>query len=155
MVFVANPTPHRRALVRRVKTPLRLYGPGWASLGPSHHEVVARRISMDDVGRIYAGHFASLNIMNEANVLSGLNQRNFDPCLFGAAVVSDDQPDLGLCFEVGREALRYRSAEELDALYGRLLSDPEAARTIGEAGRRRVLAEHTYGHRIEALAKMI
>ena len=155
MVFVANPTPHRRALIRKVQTPLRLYGPGWASLGPSHHEVVARRLSMDEVGQVYADHFATLNIMNEANVLSGLNQRNFDPCLFGTAVVSDEQPDLGLCFEVGREALSYGSAEELDGLYGRLLRNPDEARAIGEAGRRRVLAEHTYGHRIETLAKLI
>jgi len=155
MVFVANPTPHRRALIRQVQTPLRLYGPGWASLGPTHHEVVARRVSMDEVGQIYADHFATLNIMNEANVLSGLNQRNFDPCLFGTAVVSDDQPDLGLCFEIGREALSYRSAEDLDALYSRLMRDPGEAKAIGEAGRRRVLAEHTYGHRIEALAKLI
>ena len=155
MVFVANPTPHRRALIRQVQTPLRLYGPGWASLGPTHHEVIARRVSMDEVGQIYADHFATLNIMNEANVLSGLNQRNFDPCLFGTAVVSDDQPDLGLCFEIGREALSYRSAEDLDALYGRLMRDPGEAKAIGEAGRRRVLAEHTYGHRIEALAKLI
>ncbi len=155
MVFVANPTPHRRALMRQVRTPVRIFGPGWASLGPTQHEVIARRVSLDEVGQIYAGHFATLNIRNEANVLSGLNQRNFDPCLFGTAVVSDDQPDLGLCFEVGREALAYRNAEDLDDLYGRLLRDPDEARAIGEAGRRRVLAEHTYGHRIEALAGMI
>jgi len=155
MVFVANPTPYRRALINQVRTPLTLVGPGWASLAPTHHEVVARRASMDEVGRIYAGHFATLNIMNEANVLSGLNQRNFDPGLFGTAVVSDDQPDLGLCFEVGREVLSYRSVEELDAIYDRLLRNPKEARAIGEAGRRRVLGEHTYGHRIEALAKLI
>jgi spore maturation protein CgeB len=155
MVFVANPTPNRRALMRQVRTPVRIFGPGWASLGPTQHEVIARRIGMDEVGQIYAGHFATLNIMNAANVLGGLNQRNFDPCLFGTAVVSDDQPDLGLCFEVGREALSYRTAEELDEVYGRLLKAPQQARAIGEAGRRRVLAEHTYAHRIEALAGMI
>ncbi len=155
MVFVANPTPHRRALIRQVRTPLRIFGPGWASLGPTHHEVIARRLDMDEVGQVYAGHFATLNVMNEANVLSGLNQRNFDPCLFGTAVVADHQPDLELCFEVGRETLSYRTAEELDEVYDRLLRAPEAARAVGEAGRCRVLAEHTYGHRIEALATML
>lgn len=155
MVFVANPTPHRRALIREVRTPLRIYGPGWASLGPSHHEVIARRLSLEEVGQAYAGHFAALNIMNEANVLSGLNQRNFDPCLFGTAVVSDAQPDLELCFDVGREALAYRTPGELDDHYQRLLRSPDEARAVGAAGRRRVLAEHTYGHRIDALARRL
>jgi len=112
-------------------------------------------VAAASVHGLYASHLAALNVRNELNVLTGLNQRNFDPGLFGTAVVSDDQPDLGLCFEVGREVLSYRSVEELDAIYDRLLRNPKEARAIGEAGRRRVLGEHTYGHRIEALAKLM
>lgn len=161
MVFVANPTGRRRALLQKVRSPIRVFGPGWDRGagwdrdGGVGHEVIARRIGAEEVGRIYASHFATLNVRNEANVLSGLNQRSFDPCLFGAAVVSDDQPDLGLCFDVGREAFAYRTAEGLDDLYGRLLAAPHEARAVGEAGRRRVLAEHTYGHRLDALARQI
>lgn len=155
MVFVANPTPNRRALLKEVRTPVRLFGPGWCESDGPPHEIVAGRVGLDQVGEIYAGHFATLNIRNAKNVLNGLNQRNFDPCLFGTAVVSDDQPDLGLCFDVGREALAYRDAEELDELYRRLAAHPEEAEAIGEAGRRRVLAEHTYGHRLETLASRL
>jgi spore maturation protein CgeB len=151
MVFIANPTPRRRALLMQVASPVRIFGPGWKDGRPTVHEIVSHRVGMGEVGQIYAGHFATLNIMNETNVLNGLNQRNFDPCPFGTAVVSDDQPDLGLCFDIGREAFAYGSPAELDDLYARLLRAPEAARAVGEAGRRRVLAEHTYAHRIDAL----
>jgi spore maturation protein CgeB len=153
MVFIANPTPRRRALLGQIRAPVKIFGPGWRGGSPMQHEIVSRRVSLDEVGQIYASHFATLNIMNETNVLNGLNQRNFDPCPFGAAVLSDDQPDLGLCFDVGREAFAYGSAAALDELYSRLVRAPEEAKAVGEAGRRRVMAEHTYGHRLDTLMK--
>jgi len=155
MVFIANPTPRRRALLDQVQAPVRIFGPGWDDGRPSAHELYPRRVGMGEVGQIYADHFATLNIMNETNVLNGLNQRNFDPCPFGTAVVSDNQPDLDLCFDVGREAFAYDSAAALDELYSRLVRAPEEARAVGEAGRQRVLAEHTYGHRLETLFRQL
>jgi spore maturation protein CgeB len=47
--------------------------------------------------------------------------------------------------------LVYRDAEDLNDLYARLRREPDAAVVIGVAGRRRVLAEHTYQHRLATL----
>jgi spore maturation protein CgeB len=96
-----------------------------------------------------------MHVRNERNVMVGLNQRHFDPCLAGTPVVADNQDDLPLCFEPGREMLVYRDVDELNDLYVRLRRDPERAAAVGAAGRRRVLAEHTYGHRLTALARML
>jgi spore maturation protein CgeB len=155
MVFVANPTEYRLALVSQIRTPLQLYGRGWVRLPPGCHRVHARRIGLEELAAVYRSHLAVLNVRNERNVMVGLNQRHFDPYLAGTPVVADNQKDLALCFEPGHEMLVYRDVEELNDLYVRLRREPERAAAVGEAGRRRVLAEHTYGHRLRALAKLL
>jgi spore maturation protein CgeB len=70
-------------------------------------------------------------------------------------VVTDDQPDLQRCFEPGQEVLVYRGADDLNDIYERLRRTPSEAARVGENGRRRVLAEHTYRHRLEVIAKRL
>ncbi len=155
MVFVGNPTPHRLALVSRIRTPMQLYGPGWQRLRAAGHRIDPRRVGLDELAAIHRSHLAVLNIRNERNVLDGLNQRHFDPYIAATPVVADDQGDLSRCFEPGLEILTYRDADELNDVYVRLQREPERAAAIGEAGRRRVLAEHTYGQRLAALAALV
>jgi spore maturation protein CgeB len=155
MVFVANPTPHRLALVAQIHAPLQIYGPGWSRSHSTGHRITSRRVDADELARIYGEHLAALNVHNERNVVDGLNQRHFDPCLTATPVVTDDQADLSLCFEPGREILVYRDADELNDIYARLQHEPQHAAIIGEAGRRRVLAEHTYAQRLAALAELV
>ena len=155
MVFVANPTPHRLALVGAVRTPLTLYGPGWRQLQPTVHHVDARRVGQAELGAIYQSHLAVLNIRNERNTLDGLNQRHFEPYLAATPVITDDQPDLPRCFEPGREILVYRNSDELNDIYARLQREPDRAAAIGEAGRRRVLAQHTFGRRLATLEEFV
>ena len=154
MVFVATPTAGRRAVVAAVTAPMTIFGPGWAPRGAeasARHEIHAGRVAAGEVAGLYAGHLAALNIRNEHNVLHGLNQRSFDPYLSATPVVTDDQADIAMCFEPGREVLVWRDADELNAHYDRLLRDPDAARRIGEAGRRRIVADHGFGRRLETL----
>jgi spore maturation protein CgeB len=155
MVFIANPTPHRRAIVAAVREPLALYGPAWSGAEGDWHEIHPGRLAADALRPLYTGHVAALNIRNELNVLTGLNQRNFDPCIAGAALLTDDQPDLPLCFEPGSEVAVWRDAQELNDLYARVLRDRAWAAGIGERGRRRTLAHHTYAARLETLKGLI
>ena len=155
MVFVANPTDHRRDLVGKIAAPISLYGPGWTDFPGVDHDIHPRRVKRADLAGIYGAHFAALNIRNELNVVHGLNQRNFEPCLAGAAVVTDDQPDLERCFEPGREVLIYRTAEELNDIYTRLQRHPDEAASIGASGRKRVLADHTYARRLATLTSVL
>ncbi len=149
MVFVANATPGRQAVIEAVASPISVYGPGWKAAPP--HDIHPGRTSHAAVAGLYARGLAALNIRNERNVLAGLNQRSFDPCLSATPLVTDDHGDLQRCFEPGAEALVWRDAAELNAVYERLRRSPDEARRVGEAGRRRVLAEHGYGHRLAAL----
>lgn len=155
MAFVANPTPHRRAMIGAMRSPMCLYGPGWTAFAGAAHDIQARRIGLAELATIYRSHRAVLNIRNEGNVLVGLNQRHFDPYLAATPVLADDQADLERCFAPGIEMLVYRNAEGLNEHYDRLRADPQHAAAIGAAGRRRVLAEHTYAHRLAALARLV
>lgn len=153
LAFVATPTPDRLALLARVHEPIALFGRGWDNApGLAHHHADARRIRARELAEIYRTHLGVLNIRHEINVLHGLNQRHFAPYIYGTPVVTDAQPDITRCFDPGQEILVYRDATELDALCAALRQDPARARAVGEAGQRRVLAHHTYTHRIATIA---
>jgi spore maturation protein CgeB len=51
----------------------------------------------------------------------------------------------------GAHALWYRSPEEAVALAGQAVADPDLRARLAEAGRRHVLAHHTYAHRVPLL----
>jgi len=80
-----------------------------------------------------------------------VNQRVFDVPACGAFVLTDARRQLENLFEPGREMAVYETAEELVALTGRYLADAPARQALAQAGRRRVLAEHTYPRRLETL----
>lgn len=152
MLFVASRTEFREAVARGLDTPARIIGTDWSGLArDGFHRVRNRKISRAHLIRLYQRHAAVLNVRNEANVEHGLNQRSFEPLACGAVVLNDDLPDLPRCFEPGREILVYRDREELNALAARLRREPGFGTRIAAAGRRRVLAEHTYSHRIQTI----
>jgi spore maturation protein CgeB len=152
LLFVASRTEFREEVVRGLTEPARVIGTDWSGLANEGcHRVSNRKIGRRALIRLYQSHQAVLNVRNEANVEHGLNQRSFEPLACGAVVLNDDLADLPLCFEPGREILVYRDTEELNALVIRLRREPEFAMKIAEAGRQRVLAEHTYAHRVKTI----
>lgn len=151
MVFVGNPTPLRVAAMAAIRDPMAIHGPGWRPADLPVHEVHPGRARPGAAIRLYAGHLAALNIRNEGHVLAGLNQRSFEPCLAGAVLLADDQPDLARCYEPGAEVLVWQTLEALNDTYARVLADASWAAGIGEQGRRRTLADHTFEHRLAAL----
>lgn len=155
VVFVANPTPRRRATLAAMTQPVNLFGPGWTASPNVAHRIEARVVGVAELGRLYAGSAAVLNIHHEENVSHGLNQRHFDPALFGVPVLSDALADLPRCFEPGREVLVWDDIAALNDLHQRVLREPGWARAIGAAAQRRVMAEHLYGHRVETVRRAV
>jgi spore maturation protein CgeB len=79
--------------------------------------------------------------------------RVFEAAGAGACIVTDAWEGIPAFLEPGREVLVAADGEEVAAF---LRSVPEAAaRTIGRAALRRVLAEHTYAHRAAQLEKAL
>ena len=155
LAFVASATGHRRALLAQVAEPVALFGPDWPKAPElAHHIRDGRKIGGRELASIYASHLGALNIRHEHNVINGLNQRHFAPYIVGTPVIADAQGDISQCFDPGSEILIYRDADELNALIAMLRADPKRASAIGLEGQRRVLAQHTYAHRIEAMAAL-
>lgn len=152
LLFVASRTPFREAVVRGLELPARVIGTDWSHLARDGiHQIKNRKIHRSTLIRLYQQHQAVLNVRNEVNIEYGLNQRSFEPLACGALVLNDDLRDLPLCFDPGREILVYRDADELNALVEQVQHDQVFAARIAAAGRCRVLAEHTYVHRVRAM----
>ncbi len=80
-----------------------------------------------------------------------VNQRVFDVPACGAFVLTDDRAQLAGLFEPGREVLVYETPEDIAGLVQRSLQDVAARERMVQAARRRILAEHTYEHRLTRL----
>lgn len=149
LLFIASRTEFREAIVRGLNEPARVIGTDWSALASDgFHHVQNRKIGRSALIRLYQRHQAVLNVRNEANVEHGLNQRSFESLACGAVVLNDHLVDLPRCFEPGREILVYRNVDELNDLVARLRREPDFAARIAAAGCQRVLAEHTYAHRV-------
>lgn len=80
-----------------------------------------------------------------------VNQRVFDVPACGAFLLTDTRAQMERLFEPGREVAVYREPGEVEELLARSLADPAARQAVARAGRRRVLAEHTYPKRMAEL----
>ena len=74
---------------------------------------------------------------------------------YGCCYLTQHNEDVEHTFEVGREVLTFRHAAEAASLVRRSVRQPALARAIGQAGRRRVLAEHTWAARLAELARAL
>ena len=155
VVYVAKNSPGRAAFVSQIQRPLSLYGRKWKSLKAPQHKIYLRDVSFLELPALYAGSSAVLNLKNEQNVVCGVNQRSFEPYGCKTPVLNDDVADLSRCFEVGKEILVYRSLDEFYALYDQLMLEPAFGRKVGEAGYRRVMAEHSYAHRARTMLQQL
>ena len=97
---------------------------------------------------------AVLNINRDSMATYGFSPptRVFEAAGAAACVITDAWQGIELFLEPGREILVAHDGAEVAAYLAEL--DPMQARVVGEAARRRVLAEHTYAQRaalVEAL----
>ena len=79
------------------------------------------------------------------------NQRMFEIASIGVLQVVDRRDDMEQWFEPGEELLVFEGGDHLRQTVEDALQDLAAAERIATAGRQRLLAEHTYMHRMQAL----
>lgn len=98
---------------------------------------------------------AVLNISRESMARYGFSPatRVFEAAGAGACLITDDWEGIDCFFEPGREILVAQNGEEVAGFVNSL--QPQRARAIGQAALRRVLAEHTYTHRAQAVDQVL
>ena len=107
-----------------------------------------------DLPRFYPGSDINFNCTSK-QMKGAVNQRVFDVPATGNFLLTDYREQVENLFEPGREIICYHSPEEATALAERFLAAPEERLRVSQAARRRVLAEHTYDHRLRALIAMM
>ena len=152
LLFIAHATTHREAILKQLNKTSLVVGPQWnkRNFNATPHFIRRkRRISPASVAKYYGSHLAVINILNEAHVINNLSQRSFEPCAAGSIVLQEHTVDLEKCFEIGKEILSFSNREELNENFDRILADSKFAKNIAQAGKKRVLAEHTFAHRLQ------
>jgi spore maturation protein CgeB len=164
LAFLGNRLPDREARVEQffldaaARVPAQRFllgGNGWADKPlPGNVEYVGHVYTADH-NAFNVTPRAVLNISRESMARYGFSPatRVFEAAGAGACLITDDWEGIELFLEPGVEVLVARTGEEVAAHTISLSST--YARRIGDAARRRVLAEHTYARRVEQLEPLL
>jgi spore maturation protein CgeB len=154
--FLGNRLPDREARVEEFFlraaqiTPEKQFllgGNGWAGKPlPSNVRYVGHVYTADHNAFNCSSRLV-LNISRESMARYGFSPatRVFEAAGAAACVVTDDWEGLDFFLKPGAEILVAHSGEEVARILREI--DPDRARAVGEAARRRVLADHTYSQR--------
>ena len=137
----------------------RIWGTGWPQSGPLAQRVAlgGRRLESEEVTKVYNACSVVLNLHaspDPGQPVGGgdfVNPRTFEVPACGGFQLVDRVEGLERFFRPGRELAVFSSRRELVELAHHYLEHPELRQRLAAAGRRRVLAEHTYYHRMESL----
>jgi spore maturation protein CgeB len=146
-------TQHYRARLARSLMPLGLviYGDsGWKRLVGKKERVRPPVDYFRELPDVYRGTSVNINCTS-FQMKTAVNQRVFDVPACGGFLLTDHQEDVDSFFEVGKEAVCFRSVEEAASLAAHYLGNEGERKRIAEAALRRVLAEHTYEKRMASL----
>jgi spore maturation protein CgeB len=155
VVFAGAATNRREVLLSSlVEFGLAIWGPGWRRTSLRDY-CRGEQLQTEEFVRAYGGASVAVNIHHTADGRgireASCNQRMFEIASIGVLQVVDRRDDLGRWFEPGDELLVFDEGEQLRQIVEEALQDLAAAERIATAGRQRLLAEHTYMHRMQAL----
>jgi len=156
LAFLGNRLPDREARVEEfffraasewAEGRFLLGGCGWESRSLAANVRWAGHVYTHEHNAFNCTPRAVLNITRESMARFGFSPatRVFEAAGAGACLITDAWEGIELFLEPGREVLVARDGAEVAEQVRGL--GPEQARRIGEAARRRILAEHTYAHR--------
>lgn len=167
--FVGAPTGNRilrLAALAALGCRVAVRGEGWRRQ-PERILVRALRPLVRAGGRLDDAGLA--HFVSECRMILGLNEggarrradrsylklRDLEFPGYGACYLTQHNQDVERAFEIGREVLTFRGLREAAAIAREYAAHPEMAQAVGRAGRRRVLAEHTWSTRIAELARAL
>jgi spore maturation protein CgeB len=164
LAFLGNRLPDREARVEEFflraagEAPGRSFllgGAGWEDRPLPPNVRLIGHVSTNDHNALNCTPVAVLNVSRESMAANGYSPatRVFEAAGAGACLITDAWEGIEQFLEPGEEVLVARDGAEVAELLGGL--GAERARAIGEAARRRLLAEHTYAHRAEQVEETL
>lgn len=149
---------------------LKLYGQdwtlrdrmlGWVQRGgqyfniPLLSSIRKPKLKLEDEGRIYASSAVSINVHEDFQKRFGTdcNERTFKIPFSGGFEITDDVACIRQYFRDDEEIIIAKNRDDWFDKIDFFIRNPEKRIPIIEAGKRRVLAEHTYHHRVNEMLR--
>jgi len=152
--FAGAATPKRVALLQKIDYPMKIRGWGWEGLRKPMFDIKNEKLGIQEIIHEYNTTWIALNIHQELNShIDALNMRTFEVPACGAALLCDYRKELELHFDLDNEIIVYDEkniAEKIDRL-----RDKRYVQKIAHKGLQRVLANHTYRHRMQTVLNLI
>jgi spore maturation protein CgeB len=103
-----------------------------------------------DLPRFYPRSTVNFNCTS-LQMKGAVNQRVFDVPACGGFLITDHREQLEALFEPGTECITYDDQAAIPELIRQYLSDTPGRTAVVQAARARILARHTYEHRMQSL----
>lgn len=172
--YIGTYLPAKRDFFKKCVFPLKkrynlkLYGQdwdffdqmlGWIQRGgqyfnlPYLRSIRKPRLKLEDEGKIYNSSLISINIHEDYQREFGgdCNERTFKIPFCGGFEITDDVACIRKYFKEGEEIIIAKNEKEWFEKIDYYIKHPEKRLPIIEAGRKRVMAEHTYHNRVEKI----
>ena len=107
-------------------------------------------LTPEQFAAVYALSDISININTDPPV-PGVNLKTFEIPLCGGFQLSDYRPGLEDLFVIGKEIAVYKNKKELRIMVEYYIHHPDERRAIAQAGRARVLKDHTMIQRMKTI----
>lgn len=172
--YIGTYLPEKRDFIKqqvfplRNKYDLRLYGQDWTTFDrikgfsqkvgqyfniPYLRALQKPKLELEDERRIYSSSLISINIHEEYQRKFGgdCNERTFKVPACGGFEITDDVACIRKYFEEDKEIVIAKDKDDWFRKIDYYMKNPEKRLPIIEAGRKRVLADHTYHNRVEQM----
>lgn len=149
--FVGVGNEKRIEYLSAVQDKIVIYGSRWPVDKLSQHEVHNRKIPLQIVQGFISRTLVPINIAFSTNNIHGLNFRTFEIPASGGLIMVNESKDLSACYQIGIEAVTYKTPADLNNLIHDIVQHPDKYQKIAEAGYRRTMKEHTYSKRLEQM----
>lgn len=157
--FIGGWRPERERLLAGLSDfDLKIWGPDWGRRCRGNRSIMrswqGRAVRGSELARAVASSRINLNIIDTTNHPAA-NMRFFEIPAAGGLQVSSPCPEMESEFRHGEHLFYYRSAAELREAIQMLLARREPGERVAAAGHEKVLAGHTYRHRVQQIMSIL
>ncbi len=143
--------------------PLKIWGNEWNLNSPLGRCVQrgGARVTPEEMVKIFNATKVNLNLHSSAQhpgidpCGDFVNPRTFEISACGAFQLVDERSELANLFEVDKEMITFSGIEDLRDKIRYYLEHPGEREEVAKRSRERVLAEHTYSHRLEGMFRFM
>jgi spore maturation protein CgeB len=134
---------------------LHIYGDeGWKKVIKGNNIKFMGSLPHKDLSKLFVHSKINLNLTT-VPLKTTLTRRPFDVLACGGFVLSDYRQGIESLLEIDKEIVCFRDERELKEKLSYFLNHPEERRRIAKMGKKRVLREHTYRHRMEEMVNLV